>query len=96
MGVKCANLRDDAVIGDRCPDCDHAVALHGRDRICDLCTELDPLNRIVALGPLTNLAAAVMNGVDLAGGAEVSWMGGTLEERFHDLAGGTGEQKEVA
>jgi purine nucleosidase len=37
---------------------------------------------VVALGPLTNLAAAIQNGVDLAGGTrEVSWMGGTLEER---------------
>jgi purine nucleosidase len=37
---------------------------------------------IVALGPLTNLAAATLGGVDLAGGArEVVWMGGTLEER---------------
>ena len=37
---------------------------------------------VVALGPLTNLAAATLNGVDLAGGArEVVWMGGTLEER---------------
>jgi purine nucleosidase len=37
---------------------------------------------IVALGPLTNLAAATMNGVDLADGTrEVVWMGGTLEER---------------
>ena len=37
---------------------------------------------IVALGPLTNLAAAVQHGVDLAGKArEVIWMGGTLEER---------------
>ena len=37
---------------------------------------------IVALGPLTNLAAAAQHGVDLAGGArEVIWMGGTLEER---------------
>jgi purine nucleosidase len=37
---------------------------------------------IVALGPLTNLASAALNGVDLAGGArEVVWMGGTLEER---------------
>jgi purine nucleosidase len=37
---------------------------------------------IVALGPLTNLAAATQHGVDLAGGArEVIWMGGTLEER---------------
>jgi purine nucleosidase len=37
---------------------------------------------IVALGPLTNLAAAALNGVDFAAGArEVVWMGGTLEER---------------
>jgi purine nucleosidase len=37
---------------------------------------------IVALGPLTNLGAAVSTGVDLAGGTrEVVWMGGTLEER---------------
>ena len=37
---------------------------------------------VLALGPLTNLAAAVQNGVDLAGGArDVIWMGGTLEER---------------
>lgn len=37
---------------------------------------------ILALGPLTNLAAAVLSGVDLADGArEVIWMGGTLEER---------------
>jgi purine nucleosidase len=37
---------------------------------------------IVALGPLTNLAAAVISGVDLADGTrEVVWMGGTLEER---------------
>ena len=37
---------------------------------------------ILALGPLTNLAAASLGGVDLAGGArEVIWMGGTLEER---------------
>jgi purine nucleosidase len=37
---------------------------------------------IVALGPLTNLAAATLSGVDLADGArEVIWMGGTLEER---------------
>jgi purine nucleosidase len=36
---------------------------------------------IVALGPLTNLAAAVLNKVDLADAAEVVWMGGTLEER---------------
>lgn len=37
---------------------------------------------IVALGPLTNLASASLNGLDLAGGArEMVWMGGTLEER---------------
>ena len=37
---------------------------------------------VVALGPLTNLAAAVKHGVDLAGRTrEVIWMGGTLEER---------------
>ncbi|MEX0625477.1 MAG: nucleoside hydrolase [Chloroflexota bacterium] len=37
---------------------------------------------VVALGPLTNLASAVLNGVDLAGGLrELIWMGGTLEER---------------
>jgi purine nucleosidase len=37
---------------------------------------------VVALGPLTNLAAAAQNGVDLARGTrEVVWMGGTLEER---------------
>ena len=37
---------------------------------------------IVALGPLTNLAAAVQHGVDLAGATrDVIWMGGTLEER---------------
>jgi purine nucleosidase len=37
---------------------------------------------IVALGPLTNLASAVLNGTDLAHGTrEVIWMGGTLEER---------------
>ncbi|MDP9467435.1 MAG: nucleoside hydrolase [Chloroflexota bacterium] len=37
---------------------------------------------VVALGPLTNLASAVLNGVDLAGGLrETIWMGGTLEER---------------
>ena len=37
---------------------------------------------IVALGPLTNLAAATQQGVDFAGRArEVVWMGGTLEER---------------
>jgi purine nucleosidase len=37
---------------------------------------------VLALGPLTNLAAAAQNGVDLAGSTrEVIWMGGTLEER---------------
>ena len=37
---------------------------------------------ILALGPLTNLAAAIQHGVDIAHGArEVIWMGGTLEER---------------
>jgi purine nucleosidase len=37
---------------------------------------------VVALGPLTNLAAATQSGVDLARGTrEVIWMGGTLEER---------------
>jgi purine nucleosidase len=37
---------------------------------------------VMALGPLTNLAAAVQNGVDLRNGMrEVIWMGGTLEER---------------
>jgi purine nucleosidase len=37
---------------------------------------------VVALGPLTNLAAATQSGVDLAHGTrEVIWMGGTLEER---------------
>lgn len=37
---------------------------------------------ILALGPLTNLAAAVLAGADMADGArEVIWMGGTLEER---------------
>lgn len=37
---------------------------------------------IVALGPLTNVAAATQHGVDLAGSTrEVVWMGGTLEER---------------
>jgi purine nucleosidase len=37
---------------------------------------------VVALGPLTNLASAVLNHVDLAAGArEVVWMGGTLEVR---------------
>ena len=37
---------------------------------------------VVALGPLTNLAAATQSGVDLGHGTrEVIWMGGTLEER---------------
>jgi purine nucleosidase len=37
---------------------------------------------LVALGPLTNLAAATLNGVDLVEGTrQVIWMGGTLEER---------------
>jgi purine nucleosidase len=37
---------------------------------------------VVALGPLTNIASAALNGVDLAGGLrELIWMGGTLEER---------------
>ncbi len=37
---------------------------------------------VVALGPLTNLASAVLNGVDLAAGLlETIWMGGTIEER---------------
>lgn len=37
---------------------------------------------VVALGPLTNLASAALNGVDLAGGLRESiWMGGALEER---------------
>jgi purine nucleosidase len=37
---------------------------------------------LVALGPLTNLAAASQHGVDLGGSTrEVVWMGGTLEER---------------
>ncbi len=37
---------------------------------------------VVALGPLTNLAAAVLNGVDLRGGArQIVWMGGALEAR---------------
>ncbi len=37
---------------------------------------------VLALGPLTNLASVVLNGVDLAGGLrELTWMGGTLEER---------------
>jgi purine nucleosidase len=37
---------------------------------------------VVALGPLTNLASATLNGVDLGGGLrELVWMGGALEER---------------
>ena len=37
---------------------------------------------VLALGPLTNLASAVLNGTDLAGGLkDCIWMGGTLEER---------------
>jgi purine nucleosidase len=37
---------------------------------------------VLALGPLTNLAAATQHGVDLARGArDVIWMGGTLEVR---------------
>ena len=37
---------------------------------------------VLALGPLTNLASVVLNGVDLARGLrELIWMGGTLEER---------------
>ena len=37
---------------------------------------------IVALGPLTNLASAALNGVDLEHGLrEMIWMGGALEER---------------
>jgi purine nucleosidase len=37
---------------------------------------------LLALGPLTNLAAATQNGVDLRRGMrQVIWMGGTLEER---------------
>jgi purine nucleosidase len=37
---------------------------------------------VLALGPLTNLAAAAKSGVDLRGGTrQVVWMGGTLEER---------------
>ena len=37
---------------------------------------------VLALGPLTNLAAASLEGVDLANGLrEVIWMGGTIEER---------------
>ena len=37
---------------------------------------------VLALGPLTNLASAVLNGTDLATGLrDCVWMGGTLEER---------------
>jgi purine nucleosidase len=37
---------------------------------------------VLATGPLTNVAAAVQHGVDMASGTrEVVWMGGTLEER---------------
>jgi purine nucleosidase len=37
---------------------------------------------LVALGPLTNIGSAALNGVDLAGGLRESiWMGGALEER---------------
>jgi purine nucleosidase len=37
---------------------------------------------VVALGPLTNLASAALNGVDLEHGLrELIWMGGALEER---------------
>ncbi len=37
---------------------------------------------IVALGPLTNIASAVLNGTDVGGRTRrVIWMGGTLEER---------------
>ena len=37
---------------------------------------------VVALGPLTNLASAALNGVDLSSGLrELVWMGGALEER---------------
>ena len=37
---------------------------------------------VVALGPLTNIASALLNGTDVAGRARrVVWMGGTLEER---------------
>jgi purine nucleosidase len=37
---------------------------------------------VLALGPLTNLASAALNGVDLAAGLrELVWMGGALEER---------------
>lgn len=44
---------------------------------------------VVALGPLTNLAAASLAGVDLAGGLrEVIWMGGALDERGNTTATG--------
>jgi inosine-uridine nucleoside N-ribohydrolase len=44
---------------------------------------------IVALGPLTNIAAATQQGVDLAGSTrEVVWMGGTLEERGNTIETG--------
>jgi len=37
---------------------------------------------VVALGPLTNLASAALNGIDLAGGLrQAIWMGGTIEAR---------------
>ena len=37
---------------------------------------------LVALGPLTNIASAVLNGTDVGASARrVVWMGGTLEER---------------
>jgi len=37
---------------------------------------------VLALGPLTNLASAALNGVDLAAGLrETIWMGGAVEER---------------
>jgi purine nucleosidase len=37
---------------------------------------------LVALGPLTNLGAAITEGVDLADGLrDMTWMGGTLEDR---------------
>jgi purine nucleosidase len=36
---------------------------------------------LVALGPLTNVASAALNGADLGGLRELIWMGGALEER---------------
>jgi purine nucleosidase len=36
---------------------------------------------VLALGPLTNVAMASQNGVDLGAARDVVWMGGTLEER---------------